>query len=373
MFECVCSAGISECGPAELDPDTWKLGYCSSKLQWEQFHSRAEAENRYRQLWWSRILVGPDGHVVMCSTAILDPKGLGMARLIISAKRGFSQIECAATALEQGEVAFIPPERLPGATQAVQLIWQSFAGRTTISLFGSRVSSDALCYFDVEAHPAVRGYVALTIDDAPGRLGRKNSMLPEVRKLLKEYDAKATFMLMGKFVPGHEEEFLQLLRDGHELGNHGLVDRSYAASSVKEFEGVVDECCHHITSLQRRAGVSAAFPWFRPPHGKMSSAMSTVVEKKGLKILMCDTYACCPVIQDGDFVGSFLAQRAEHGSILLIHMPEHGFREWCWLGLQTMLRQLQERGLKVVTAGKLAERAGWAPERVCSNQCKLAL
>ena len=41
---------------------------------------------------------------------------------------------------------------------------------------------------------------------------------------------------------------------------------------------------------------------------------------------MCDTYACCPVIQDGDFIGKFLAKQAEHGSIIVIHMPEHGFR-----------------------------------------------
>lgn len=35
---------------------------------------------------------------------------------------------------------------------------------------------DSLCYFDVDEHPGVKNYVALTIDDVPCRLGPKNSM-----------------------------------------------------------------------------------------------------------------------------------------------------------------------------------------------------
>ena len=85
---------------------------------------------------------------------------------------------------------------------------------------------------------------------------------------------------------------------------------------------------------------------------------------------MCDTYACCPVIQDGDFIGKFLGQQAEHGSIIVIHMPEHGFRasgrlrlkafeaqEWCLRGIQELLAHLKSRGLKAVTVGHLAQLA----------------
>ncbi|CAE7680469.1 nodB [Symbiodinium sp. CCMP2456] len=334
-----------------LQLHTWKLGYRTSKVYWEEFQTREEAEGRYQELWWSKVLINPEGDVLRCSSGILDPKGVGVAALLLSARRGFGDVESPLPALDKGDVAFIPADRLPGTSQALQLIWDRVASRSSISWFGSRVSADSLCYFDVEKHPGVRGYVALTIDDAPCRLGPKNSMLPEIRKLLKEHQAQATFLLLGQFVPQYEEELLALLREGHELGNHGLVDKSYGASSPKEFEDAVEECTKRITDLQRRAGI---------------------VEQKALRILMCDTYACCPVIQDGDFIGRFLGKQAEHGSIMLIHMPEHGFREWCLLGLQTLLKQLKERNMKVVTAGKLAELAGWSPE-VVGRRCKLAL
>eukprot|EP00439_Symbiodinium_sp_Y106_P001476 s209_g1.t1 len=361
MTEICASTGAA----LQLEPHTWKLGYGISAVRWEQFEKREEAELRYQGLWSSKVLMSPEGEVKLCSSAPVDPRGLGVAMLLLSAKRDFEEVsQPPHAALENGDVAFIPAERLPGIPQVLQLVWDMVAWRRSISWFGSRVSADSLCYFDVEKHPGVRGYVALTIDDAPCRLGPKNSMLPEIRRLLKEHQAQATFMLLGKFVSGSENDLLDLLRDGHELGNHGLVDKSYLASSAKEFEEMVDECSAHINDLQRRAGISSAFPWFRPPHGQMSSGMAEIVKHKGLKVLMCDAYACCPVIQDGDFIGRFLARRAEHGSILLLHMPEHGFREWCWLGLQTLLRQLQARGLQVVTAGKLAELAGWSPDRL---------
>ena len=70
---------------------------------------------------------------------------------------------------------------------------------------------DSLCYFDLGLCPKVRQHVALTIDDVPCRLGPQNSMLKEVKQLLKRHEAQATFMLMGKFIPGNENDLVALL------------------------------------------------------------------------------------------------------------------------------------------------------------------
>jgi len=169
--------------------------------------------------------------------------------------------------------------------------------------------------------------------------------------------AQATFMLMGKFTAGNESGLKSLLMDGHELGNHGLVDRSYAKDSREDFEKAVDECSQQIKGLQTSVGLPECVRWFRAPHGKLSNTMSTVLQERDLTNVMCDTYACCPLIQDGDFIGRFLAREARHGSIILIHMPEHGFREWCFQGIEELLGQLQLSGLKPVSISKLSELA----------------
>mmetsp|Transcript_48408 Transcript_48408/g.90705 ORF Transcript_48408/g.90705 Transcript_48408/m.90705 type:complete len:398 (-) Transcript_48408:166-1359(-) len=333
----------------------WRLGYCKGRrLCWEEFENQDAAELRYSELWWSRAILDPRGQVVKCCTAPLDPKGAGVARLILAAK-GNSDMACPIQAIDSGEAPFIPPDRLPGIPQALQLVWDKIGSRTAVSWFGV----DALCYFDIATYPNVQGHVALTIDDVPCRLGPQNSYIPAVKALLREHNAHATFMLMGKFIPGNEADLVSLLADGHEFGNHGLIDKSYANDSWDDFSSAVDECSEKIRALQRQAGVPEQVQWFRAPHGKLSSDMTKVLKQRNLQNVMCDTFACCPVIQDGDFIGRFLARQAEQGSIILIHMPEKGFREWCFAGLQRLLLQLTERGLKTTSVGNLAQLAGY--------------
>ena len=70
----------------ELNLHSWKVGYCITEVFWEEFPSKEEAELRYRQICWSKVLLHPDRHVQSCSTAPLDCKGVGVAKLIASAR-----------------------------------------------------------------------------------------------------------------------------------------------------------------------------------------------------------------------------------------------------------------------------------------------
>merc|ERR1712107_927423 len=91
--------------------------------------------------------------------------------------------------------------------------------------------------------------------------------------------------------------------------------------------------------------------------GKYTQAMEDVLTSRDLTNVMCDTYASCPVVQDGEFIGRFLAGRAQSGSIILLHTPERGLREWCFVGLELLLQGLAAKGLQVLTVGELHRRA----------------
>lgn len=231
--------------------------------------------------------------------------------------------------------------------------------RSTVAYFGAGpLRLKSMCYFDVAKSPGVHGYVALTLDDAPCRQGPEQSQVPAVLALLRRYGAKATFMTIGDFIEGHEGDLVQLLREGHELGNHGMLDRPYHRDDQEQFAEAVEECSCRIRALQRQADVPEGVAWFRSPHGKYTKAMAATLESKGLTNVMCDTYASCPIVQDGKWIGDFLASQAQHGSIVLIHMPEGNLREWCLTGLERLLDGLHRRGLRVVTVSELAELAG---------------
>lgn len=248
-----------------------------------------------------------------------------------------------------------------GCWQTVSTVGQ----RRLAALASSVVQPNTIFYFDAERHPCVVGYVALTIDDAPCRTPGQ-SMVVEVQALLAEFEATATFFLCTNFVPGHEDELLALLRSGNEVANHCPEDRSYASDGEPEFEQALllaEEVCESLRCpAEPRPDPSdgVAGPpkrWFRAPHASLSAAMQTVVERHGFAHVLSDCYANDPWIGDAEFIAERLVEDANDGSILCIHMPERGFREYNLGALRKVLIGLGQRGLQAVTLSKLRERA----------------
>jgi|TARA_B100001964_G_C14087765_1_gene533369 hypothetical protein len=85
--------------------------------------------------------------------------------------------------------------------------------------------------------------------------------------------------------------------------------------------------------------------------------MKRVLERHGLTNAMMDCYAHDPFVPDPQFLAQFMAEQATDGSILLIHMPERGFREWNLEALGLLLAAIAQKGLEPITLSELAERA----------------
>lgn len=264
----------------------------------------------------------------------------------------------------KGELPFVPTHKPIWSQWLLKRSMELFFNRETVRYFacGPLRYNNSLYFFDVRKYPGVRGHIALTLDDAPCRFESKtNSRLPQVLALLEKYNAKATFMVVAKFISReHETDLVELLNHGHELGNHGAHDCALHLQSDSDFMRAVDECNDKITSLQRRASCfhsEQRVRWFRAPHGKYTRTMKLCLDNRGLRNVMCDTYACCPIVQDGKWIGGSLARNAQDGSIVLLHMPERGFRDWCLEALCHMLDGLQQRGFQVVTVTELEHLA----------------
>lgn len=113
--------------------------------------------------------------------------------------------------------------------------------------------------------------IYLTFDDGPIPV-----VTPWVLEVLKKYDVKATFFMVGDNIRKHPEVFQMVVDAGHKLGNHtynhikGFEFRSknYLQNSLK-----ADNYMH--TDL------------FRPPHGHMRLAQYLLL-KKYYKIIMWD-------------------------------------------------------------------------------------
>eukprot|EP00747_Dinoflagellata_sp_TGD_P142544 gnl/TRDRNA2_/TRDRNA2_176258_c0_seq1.p1 gnl/TRDRNA2_/TRDRNA2_176258_c0~~gnl/TRDRNA2_/TRDRNA2_176258_c0_seq1.p1 ORF type:complete len:374 (+),score=43.58 gnl/TRDRNA2_/TRDRNA2_176258_c0_seq1:47-1123(+) len=335
----------------------WTLGaFKYGKVRWNTSSSEKEAYQMFESIGRiSKVLFDMTGLPVK----FLCIEGIDAAIILTEYRTGEPpNLEAVAEAVRIGNQPFVPPDRNLASQWLLKRSMQCFFSRRTVEAFCVKPHrGTSLCFFDESRHTAVRGHVAVTIDDAPCRFGHQHSRLRDVLDMLRTYDVQATFMTVGKFVDGHEEDLVELLKAGHELGNHGMLDRPYDQDSPEQFAEALDECSARIRSLQRTAGVEERVRWFRAPHGRYTRKMEEVISARQLTNTMCDTYASCPVVQDGEFIGNLLAQNAQHGSIILIHMPELGFREWCFSGLHHLLEGLKRRGLRGVTVGELAKLA----------------
>ncbi len=75
--------------------------------------------------------------------------------------------------------------------------------------------------------------VALTFDDGPSPVYTR-----EILDLLHQYQAKATFFVLGEKVEQYPELVRAMIRDGHEVGNHTFdhVRLTKASQRVREQE-----------------------------------------------------------------------------------------------------------------------------------------
>ena len=192
--------------------------------------------------------------------------------------------------------------------------------------------------------------VAFTIDD--GFCGLDNlegCMIEEVRELFKSYDAKATFFITGS----HYNEDLQfdielLLADGHELAHHNMMDWSYADYSEQDFKIDFDQASNILNIY-----TSNTLKWYRAPFGRLSKTMQKVLDDNSMIHVVSDAFANDTAIPDPEWISKFILRKVKPGSIVLIHMPEKGVREWNFEAIRLTLEGLSKKGIKIVTVSEL--------------------
>ena len=192
--------------------------------------------------------------------------------------------------------------------------------------------------------------VAFTIDD--GFCGLDNPdgcMINDVRLLFERYNSKATFFTTGSHCQNaSKSEVLDLLNDGHELANHGMYDTPYNNFSKKDFENDLDQ-----TNAILKKYTNNIPSYYRAPHAKYSKIMDIVIKERGLTHVVCDAFATDTSTPDPEWISNHIIKKTKPGSIILIHMPEKGVREWNLKAMELTLMWLKENNYKVVTLTEL--------------------
>jgi peptidoglycan/xylan/chitin deacetylase (PgdA/CDA1 family) len=114
--------------------------------------------------------------------------------------------------------------------------------------------------------------VALTLDDGP------NTHTEEVLDVLKKYNIKATFFVVGKMAHRHPQILERIAREGHLLANHSADHAFLGASYDSNPEKLLSELRDvdsHIEPLMRPDDKL----YFRAPYGAWKSAHAEILNK----------------------------------------------------------------------------------------------
>lgn len=95
--------------------------------------------------------------------------------------------------------------------------------------------------------------IYLTFDDGP-----IPEITPWVLDVLDQYNIKATFFCVGDNVRKHPEEYAEVLRRGHSVGNH----------TFNHIQGLKTRTANYMKNAEL-ASQYIDSPLFRPPHGHL--------------------------------------------------------------------------------------------------------
>jgi peptidoglycan/xylan/chitin deacetylase (PgdA/CDA1 family) len=187
---------------------------------------------------------------------------------------------------------------------------------------------------------------ALSFDDGPSTVNT-----PRILDILRDYETRATFFVVGNEIKGQEALLERMIADGHEVGNHTYSHshtvRLTRAELRREIE-LTNTLIESITQLPVRL--------VRPPFGKDRRRFGQLAEELGMIAVMWS-------IDSGDTSGLSAVEvargtieRAKPGAIVLFH--DGGELRPVTIGGLEALLTAEEQLLEATTVGHVLDLGG---------------
>ncbi|MBE6674172.1 MAG: polysaccharide deacetylase family protein [Ruminococcaceae bacterium] len=186
--------------------------------------------------------------------------------------------------------------------------------------------------------------IALTFDDGP-----HPRYTPKILEILDKYNIKATFFVIGVNARNYPEALSQVIKMGHEVGNHTY---SHKLLKAKAKEDIYREI---ISTEKEISKFSEAFPkLIRPPCGMYDKELIEIAEENEYKIVLWNIDTKDWTHASSECIVSNVISRVKGGDIILFHDYISGENNTCD-ALQIIIPKLLMQGYEFVTAGELLQ------------------
>ena len=184
--------------------------------------------------------------------------------------------------------------------------------------------------------------VWITIDDGPSP-----AHTLQMLDILEQFQARATFFVIGRNAEQHPHLITEILTRGHSLANHTHThpSRTFWCASARRIRREIDGCAEHLRSTRERPP-----KFFRAPAGMKNFFVHPALARRDLALIGWTVRGLDTVKQDAARVAERIEKKASPGAIILLHEGHHAerhpdFQPQC---LELTLQRLAARGYKFV-------------------------
>lgn len=180
--------------------------------------------------------------------------------------------------------------------------------------------------------------ICLTFDDGPDPI-----FTPKILDVLADYEAKATFFVVGEAAGQFPHLIEQMLMAGHSIGNH---THSHRHPWLMSSERAKQEVSQANATIKNITGITPR--WFRPPFGRLRTAMCVQAHLEQMTtVLWSRSIIDWGVLGTQAGIAKRLAQ-IETGDVVLMHdgRPQHNHPEITVQCLPRFLQSLSDKSLR---------------------------
>lgn len=165
-------------------------------------------------------------------------------------------------------------------------------------------------FFMNAVHHGKPGTLTITFDDGP-----HPEYTQDILNILKQYNAPATFFMIGKNVDVYPAIAKQVTDAGHEVGNHSYNHRN--THGILSTKKVAEEIAQCNGAIYKATGVHPHY--YRPPFGVTNPNIAGAVAHSNMHAIGWDIRSLDTTTNDAEALLKRITDRIENDSILLLH------------------------------------------------------
>jgi peptidoglycan/xylan/chitin deacetylase (PgdA/CDA1 family) len=184
-----------------------------------------------------------------------------------------------------------------------------------------------------------RKWLALTFDDGPHPY-----FTPALLTILKQYDVKATFFLVGDMAERHPELVRAEFGAGHDIGNHTYDHINLTKIPTEEVATEIEACGDVLQTITKQRP-----HLFRPPGGDYNDSVAEAAEALGYTTVLWTDNAGDWLSPGRGVIEWKILRRAYNGGVILMH---DGIQETIDI-LPQLLSTFKREGYEFVTIDQM--------------------